>query len=208
MMGDTTMTQRLAAALLALPLMFAAGAPSGATAQEQPVLLPTRDVAVTFRLSGSTQLQGDINAIWSATRRTLRVDNASAPGWLLVEQQAGRAYMVMQQGVVMRLPATPDMAQMLDNPQAHGRVTRGARRTIAGHSCTDWQIERQDGKGGVACVTADGVLLRAQQTGKREVLEATRVAYGAQDPARFRLPQGVPQIQLPANTSGLRLPGG
>ena len=198
------MTQRLAAAILALPLLASAAA----AAQDQPILLPTRDVAVTFRLTGSNQQPGPIHAAWSASQRSLRVDNSSAPGWLLVQQQSQRAFMVMPQGLVMRLPAAPDIAKMLDNPQAQGRVTRGGRRTIAGYQCTDWQIERRDGKGGVACITPDGVLLRAQQTGRRELLEATEVAYGRQDPARFQLPQGAPQIDLPSNLSGLRLPGG
>jgi hypothetical protein len=39
----------------------------------------------------------------------------------------------------------------------------------------------------VVCVTADGVLLRARR-GERTVLTASRVAYGPQDPALFRLP--------------------
>ncbi|MDB5371051.1 MAG: hypothetical protein JWP20_2609 [Roseomonas sp.] len=198
------MTRRLATLCLAVPLLAA----TGAAAQDRPTLLPSRDVAVTFRLTGTDRMPGDINAAWLASQRVLRVDNASAPGWLMVEQATKRAYMVMRQGVVMRLPAAPEIALLLDAPESQGRITRLGRRSIAGANCTDWKIERPDGKGGTACLTADGVLLRAQQAGKQEVLEATRVAYGPQDPARFRLPSGLPQIQLPAGLSGLRLPGG
>ncbi|MBO1075815.1 DUF4412 domain-containing protein [Roseomonas marmotae] len=197
------MIQRLATALLA-PMLLAAPA----LAQQSPQLLPSRDVAVTFRLSGGNRQPGDIHATWLASQRVLRVDNASAPGWLMVDQPTQRAYMVMEdQRLVMRLPAAPEIAMLLDRPESQGRVTRLGRRTIAGAGCTDWQIERRDGKGGVACLTADGVLLRAQQTGRQEVLEATRVTYGPQDPSRFRLPQGFPQLQLPAGLRGLRLPG-
>jgi hypothetical protein len=189
--------------MLALPLLAAP-----AMAQQGPTLLPTRDVAVTFRLTGGNRQPGDIHAAWLSSQRVLRVDNSSAPGWLMVEQPTQRAFMVMEgQRLVMRLPPAPEIAMLLDRPESQGRVTRLGRRTIAGMSCTDWSIERRDGKGGTACLTPDGVLLRAQQTGRQEVLEATRVTYGPQDPSRFRLPQGYPQLQLPASMRGLRLPG-
>lgn len=200
------MTRRLATALtssiLALPLLAAP-----ALAQQSPNLLPARDVAVTFRLTGSDRMPGDINAAWLSSQRVLRVDNASAPGWLMVEQPSQRAFMVMEgQRLVMRLPPAPEIAMLLDRPESQGRITRLGRRTIAGMGCTDWRIERRDGKGGTACLTQDGVLLRAQQAGRKEVLEATRVSYGPQDPTRFRLPS-YPQLQLPASLRGLRLPG-
>jgi hypothetical protein len=196
------MIRRLALSLA--PLVLAAPA----MAQQSPTLLPTRDVAVTFRLTGGKQQPGDIHAAWLSSQRVLRVDNESAPGWLMVDQPSQRAFMVMEgQRLVMRLPPSPEIAMLLDRPESQGRVTRLGRRTIAGASCTDWRIERQDGKGGTACLTSDGVLLRAQQAGRAEILEATRVSYGPQDPARFRLPQGYPQLQLPANLRGLRLPG-
>lgn len=191
----------LAAATLALPVL-AQPAPA------RPTLLPTRDVAVTYRLEGSDKVQGDIDAAWSASQRLLRVDNASAPGWVLVEERTRRASMVMQQGLVVRLPDSPEIAMLMQDPESQGRVSRLGARTIAGQRCTDWKLDRADGKGGTACLTADGVLLRMQQTGRREVLQATRVAYGPQDPARFRLPAGAPQFTLPPGLRGLRLPGG
>jgi hypothetical protein len=199
------MAMGLIAAAVAVPAM-AQPAPS------RPTLLPTRDVAVTYRLEGSDRVRGDINAAWSANQRMLRVDNESAPGWVLVDERTRRASMVMQQGLVMRLPDSPEIAMLMQDPGSQGRVTRGGPRTVAGLRCTDWRLDRNDGKGGTACLTADGVLLRMQQTGRREVLQATRVAYGPQDPARFRLPSGAPQITLPQGLSqglrGLRLPGG
>jgi hypothetical protein len=201
------MIRRFAVALAPLLTMLPSLAVP-ALAQQAPMLLPSRDVAVTFRLSGGERQPGDIHAAWLSSQRVLRVDNASAPGWLVVQQPTQRAFMVMEgQRLVMRLPPAPEIAMLLDRPEAQGRVTRLGRRSIAGIACTDWQIERRDGKGGTACLTPDGVLLRAQQTGRREVLEATQVRYGPQDPARFQLPQGYPQLQLPAGLRGLRLPG-
>lgn len=199
------MIQRMAMALLAA----AAAAPAMAQpAPTRPTLLPTRDVAVTYRLEGSDKVRGDIDASWSASQRLLRVDNDSAPGWVLVEERTRRASMVMQQGLVMRLPDSPEIAMLMEDPASQGQVTRLGPRTVAGLRCTDWRLDRRDGKGGTACLTADGVLLRLQQSGRREVLQATRVAYAPQDPARFRLPAGAPQITLPQGLRGLRLPGG
>lgn len=201
------MIRRLAMALVpSLTVMPLLATP--VLAQQSPLLLPTRDVAVTFRLSGSDRQPGDIHAAWLSSQRVLRVDNASAPGWLMVQQPTQRAFMVMEgQRLVMRLPPAPEIAMLLDRPESQGNVTRLGRRTVAGMNCTDWKIERRDGKGGTACLTPDGVLLRAQQAGRREILEATRVMYGPQDPARFQLPQGYPQLQLPSGLRGLRLPG-
>ncbi|MBO1078653.1 hypothetical protein [Roseomonas haemaphysalidis] len=200
------MIQRMAMALLAAA---ATAVPAMAQpAPARPTLLPTRDVAITYRLEGSDKVRGDIDASWSASQRLLRVDNDSAPGWVLVEERSRRASMVMRQGLVMRLPDSPEIAMLMDDPSSQGQVTRLGPRTVAGLRCTDWRLDRRDGKGGTACLTPDGVLLRLQQTGRREVLLATRVAYGAQDPARFRLPSGAPQITLPQGLRGLRLPGG
>ncbi len=191
-----------------LLMTLLAGLAAGpAWAQALPVLLPDRDVAVTFRLEGSDQMQGDIQAVWSASRRLLRIDNASLPGWVLVEEASRRASMVMPQGVVMRLPDSPELAAFFRDPGAQGRYTRLGRRSIAGLGCTDWRLERPDGKSGTACLTPDGVLLRLQQTGRREVLQATRVAYGPQPAARFALPAGGAQFNLPPALRGL-LQGG
>jgi hypothetical protein len=196
------MTKHIAPILLAGALL--SGPALAQTAA--PTLLPTRDVAVTFQVQNSDRIRGDIQAAWLSSQRLLRLDNESAPGWVLVEERTRRASMVMPQGFVMRLPDSPEVAMLMDNPSSAGRITRLGRRTIAGLGCTDWQLQRNDGKSGVACLTADGVLLRLQQTGRREVLEATRVSYGPQDPSRFRLPANAPQINLPANLRGL-IPG-
>ena len=53
---------------------------------------------------------------------------------------------------------------------------------------------------GQACLTADGVLLRASGThdGQQGSLEATAVRYGAQDPAQFRVPEDFQRMQMPA----------
>ncbi len=197
------MTQPFATALLAATLL---AAPAWAQ-PSKPQLLPSRDVAVTFRVQNTDKVQGDIHASWLAREGLLRVDNASAPGWVLVDSRTRRASMVMQQGLVMHLPESPEVAILMQNPESQGRIARLGRRTIAGTHCTDWRLERQDGKSGVACLTDDGVLLRLQQTGRREVLEATHLAYGPQDPARFRLPANTPQLNLPENLRGLRIPG-
>jgi cysteine synthase A len=180
-----------------------ASPPPSPNATSRPISLRGQGV----RPGASTPSVDEINATWLSSQRLLRVDNASAPGWVLVEERTRRASMVMPQGLVMRLPDSPEVAMLMQDPESQGRITRQGRRTIAGQACTDWRLERNDGKSGVACLTADGVLLRLQQTGRREVLEATRVAYGPQDPTRFRLPAGAPQINLPEGLRGLRLPG-
>ena len=57
-----------------------------------------------------------------------------------------------------------------------------------------YEDEKQTGE---ACITADGVMLRGVGTddGRTGGVEATRVAYGPQDPARFRWPEGYRVVQ-------------
>jgi hypothetical protein len=76
--------------------------------------------------------------------------------------------------------------------------TRGGTAKVAGTDCTIWRYQGQN-QTGEACITADGVMLRAQGSsqGQQGEMEATRVAYGAQDPAQFQRPQGYQTMQVP-----------
>jgi hypothetical protein len=55
--------------------------------------------------------------------------------------------------------------------------------------CTEWEATATDGRRTVACITADGVLLRAR-AGDRTLLSAVSVDYAPQDPALFAVPDG------------------
>lgn len=187
--------RHLAAALtlLALP----------ALAQDRPPLFPTRDVSITYRVIGQVPQGAPANLVmsWNAAGQLLRTEMPGM-GYMVMDQRNQRAFMVMEQArMVMDLPAQQAMQQAAPPPSASFR--REGSATIAGHDCTIWSY--QDGTTqGRACVTAEGVVLRSEGTsqGRSGGMEATAVAFGPQDPARFQRPQGYQSMQ------GMPGPGG
>jgi len=178
-------------------LALAAALPAlDAAAQERPQVFPTRDVAVTYRVTGARAQSGlpAMTMSWLTSQQTLRVDMPGM-GYMVADQRAQRGFMVMEQ---MRMLMDIPMEQANAGLPTRGQFRQTGRDNVAGHACNVWNF--QDGNDrGTACITPDGVTLRAQGTsgGESGSMEATRVVYGAQDPARFRRPQGYQTMQMP-----------
>ena len=191
----------------ALPALLASLLALPALAQDRPPLTPARDVSVTYRTTGPGPGAGpgaagpEMRMSWLVAEQKLRVDMPGGMGWSVVDQRAQKMFMVMeQQRVVMEVPMQggPGGLTIPTQPPDSARFSRGGSATIAGIPCTIWQY--QDGPSrGEACLTADGVMLRSSGThgGQSGSVEAVAVAFGAQDPARFRVPDGYRAMQLP-----------
>lgn len=183
----------LAALLPGLPAM----------AQERPAITPSRDVSVTYRASGPGGNAGqnvEMRTAWLAARSLLRVDMPGGLGWMLVDQRAGTGVIIMEaQRMVMDLPAG-QIPQSMMGVGSSARFTREGTARFANLDCTQWRVEDQ-GETGRVCLTSDGVMLRAEaisgQAAGRGTLEATAVAFGAQDPGRFQRPAGYQSFQMP-----------
>lgn len=192
-----------AATLLALSLLAAP-----ALAQDRPPLFPTRDVAVTYRFLGQGAQPGMPQSAvisWLAAAQTMRMD-MPGQGWMVADHRGQRAFMVMEQmRMIMDLPMQQAMQQY--GPSANATFRREGSATVAGHACTLWSYQDR-GNTGRACVTAEGVMLRAEGTseGRSGGMEATNVAFGAQDPARFQRPQGYQTMQMPGGMPGQQPP--
>lgn len=183
------MRHAIAAALfVALPL--------AAQAQDRPQIYPTRDVAVTYRVSGQGQ-GAELTMQWSAAQRLMRMNMPGGVGYMVADHQNQRGFMVME---AMRTIMDVPMQQAAGAQQAmeNANFTRGGTEKIAGTDCTVWRYQGRD-QTGEACITADGVMLRAQGAaqGQQGRMEAVRVAYGTQDPAQFQRPQGYQTMQVP-----------
>lgn len=167
-----------------------------ALAQEAPRLFPSRDVAVTYRVSGAGPMQ-EVSMAWAAAPRLMRVE-LPGMGYTIADFAGQTGFMVMQmpQPMVMDIP----MAQAASHVRAleSARFTRQGTDRVAGVACTNWRHEGPQGSG-TRCFTDDGVLLRSQGSapGVQGALEALRVTYGPQDVARFQRPAGVPAMQMP-----------
>lgn len=183
------MRTTIAAALIAtLPL--------AAQAQDRPQIYPTRDVAVTYRVSGQGQ-GAELTMQWLAAQRLMRMNMPGGVGYMVADHQNQRGFMVMEaMRTIMDVPMQQAAGVQRDLQNAN--FTRGGTAKIAGTDCTIWRYQGQ-AQSGEACITADGVMLRAQGSaqGQQGQMEAVSVAYGAQDPTQFQRPQGYQTMQMP-----------
>jgi hypothetical protein len=197
---------------LAALLLFAA---APAAAQDRPQMFPTRDVSVTYRFTGTeAAAMPGMTISWLAATQAMRNDIPGV-GWMVADHRAGRAFMVMEaMRMIMDIPLDQAASQAA-TLSSRATFRREGGQSVAGQSCTVWSYTEGQ-RSGRACITADGVMLRAESTvqGKPVTMEATQVAYGAQDPARFQRPQGyqaMPQMpgggQMPGMPGGPGMPG-
>ncbi len=122
---------------------------------------------------------------WQAATQRQRVDPPTEGLFIVIDFRAGRMRTVRLSDrlvVDMAAPATgagtPDAAYV-----------RQGEDQVAGLTCTDWQATATDGRSTVACITTDGVLLRAT-AGGHMLLSAASVDYAPQAPALFATPDG------------------
>ncbi len=176
--------------------------PFAAQAQDRPQIYPTRDVAVTYRVSGQGQ-GAELTMQWSAAQQLMRMNMPGGVGYMVADHQNQRGFMVMEaMRTIMDVPMQQAAGYQRDMENA--RFTRGGTEKIAGTDCTVWRYQGQ-AQTGEACITADGVLLRAQGSaqGQQGRMEAVRIAYGAQDPSQFQRPQGYQTMQVPQGMPGM-----
>jgi hypothetical protein len=168
-----------------------------ARAADHPVLAPTKDVAVVYKLTGANQQNGAVKLqVTYASQGRVRMDffrTAEAPAAfasLIFDPPANRVTTVLPErhGYLQRdvgklvNPGTP-----LNDKMA---FTREGSATIAGVPCTDWRVANGTAAQGTVCVTDDGVVLRAVRAQPEGSMEATSVQYGPTPAASFAPPAG------------------
>jgi hypothetical protein len=194
----------------ALPVALVLLAGGTAAAQDRPVLFPTRDVAVTYRVTGAQPAGAppaqELSMSWNAAAQLMRMDIPGF-GWSVTDHRNARAFAVMEgMRMIMDLPIAQAMQQY--GPSESATYRREGTDTVAGTACTVWSYQDR-GNTGRACITADGVMLRGEgrSGGQSGGMEAVRVAYSAQDAARFQRPQGYQAMQVPGGAQpGARAP--
>jgi len=191
---------RIAATLVIAAVLAAPG--HRASAQDRPALAPTRDVTVTYELTGVSQQNGatTMRVVYADSGRRVRLDFFAFPaaaspfGSIIFDAPANQVLsMIYAQQKYSVLPATgrANPGLLLSDKMAY---VRKADETIAGLTCTDWQITNGAAFAGSACVTADGVVLRAIRTQPRPgTMEASTVTYGTPSASIFKPP---PDLKL------------
>jgi hypothetical protein len=156
---------------------------SGSRAEEQPKLLPTRDVDVRYDVTRPQQPKVRERVRWLAGERLERVD-ASGRSTSIFDRDA--------HVVTLLTPATRTFRKLdkaprrPSEPEPGAALQRGAEAVVAGLPCTDWSwIE--DGEKHIVCATIDGVVLRLIVDGQT-FIEARSVKYGPQRAVPLRDP--------------------
>jgi hypothetical protein len=185
---------------------------AAAHADDHPPLAPTRDAAVTYRVSdaGKNGKDAILHMYLKAGGNLLRIDTPGNHGYAIIDRRNKRMYMVIDaQRMYVELPAGDigDRAFMLTDSM---KFQRKGTDTVAGLGCTVWDVQAQDGSGTV-CVTDDGVTLRASGQGKggkgEGRLDAIAVDYAPQPAALFAPPSDYKKMEVPAAPDGSSTPG-
>lgn len=182
----------IVAALLAL-------GPAAAAAQDRPVLSPTRDVDVVYMMVQADAPGGprvvEERMRWAAAAGKLRIDPPTRGLWVVMDT-ASRRIATVRDGERSVLEIESAQAAPVPLPQAGASFVRRGTDSVAGVRCTEWQTTDVTGAPTLACLTDDGVLLRASGAG-RVLVEALHLTYAPQDPAVFRIPDDYRRIQPP-----------
>lgn len=193
----------------ALALMLAA---NSAIAADQPPLTPTRDVAVTYQAKDP---QGTVHVVhmnFDATGRRLHIDVVGQPGFQVIDRKANVLLSVLYtEKIYIERPLPPQVGNLMDR-SPNMVMKKGATATVAGISCTLWSVPTgQNSPDLQACITADGVVLKAEPVGGASAaprLEATSVVYGPQPDSLFMAPAGFRRVEpaLPPGAPGAGQP--
>ena len=168
-----------------------------ATAQQAPSMIPTRDVAITYRSIGGPGESMSFEMAWLASAASLRAD-VPGLGWSVADHRAGTGFIVVEaERRIMPMPPMVLHGQL--GPPQGATFTRDGSDRVAGQPCTNFRYQG-GGQEGRICLSAEGVMLRSLITaggpmGITGGLEATQIRFVAQDPARFRMPEGYEVMQ-------------
>jgi len=191
---------RAAAVLLGLLL---AASTSLTAAEERPLIQPSRDVAVTYRVEGAAAsvvpggIPGALRLSWDAAGQRLRAEPEGRTQAVIVNLRAHSAQIIDSMlRSALTLPVQDGDLQPLTLDGA--RLTQRGTDTVAGLPCTTWAVQSRRGAGTV-CFTVDGVALRAdgEVDGQHGTFTASSVIYGPQPDALFRVPPEYLQLSIP-----------
>ena len=187
--------------LLAAAALFAAMAGLAAPALAQPRLVPASDVQVLYHLSGpaAAAIPGGaadgVRLEWDAAGERLRSEPVGGPVYAIADLGRHVADVVFTaQNTYLELPLRAgDPQTLLDAAIGGGdaHFVRGNADRVGGIPCTDWKATARK-LDATACITDDGVVLRASGTwdGHEGALTAVSVTRRALAADRFRPPAG------------------
>ncbi len=183
-----------------LAMLIGLGGAGGAAAQDHPPYMPTRDVAVEYKVkSGPDDAPQHIHMMFTAGGDRVRVEPPGMPGYSVIDRTAQRMMMVFpDRHAYMELPFDPEKRRSFAFNDSM-KFTRKGTDTVAGVPCTIWTVQTEKTTG-IACVSEDGVILRGQGAGENagSSMEAVKVEYGPQPDSLFQPPADYKKVEMPA----------
>ena len=192
--------------LALLPAAIATLLPLAAAAQDKPVLAPTRDATIDYKVEGrgNTGPQS-LRMMFTAGGKKMRIDMPGQPGFVVMDRTAGRMMIVMADARrYMEQPMPPGQQGAFDLSENHS-FTRKGTETIAGQRCTVWESKGEHA--GTGCVTDEGLVLRGESVtpdGRQSKLIATAVSLAPIAATSFEAPAGFTKMEMPVMPPGAR----
>lgn len=177
----------LRATLLALCLATAPAAAQGPLARE--------DFAVTMQVEGPDGSRMTSRLSYRSAQGLVRAEMLESPFWVVLSIRDRTGFVVnMAERSITRLPAPLPGTETAPSGDWLTERHIGASRVL-GEDCTEWEYTAT-ALSFTACVTEDGVPLRmaGSAAGLTFRQEAGAVQREAQDPARFRPPEGFTEM--------------
>jgi hypothetical protein len=178
---------------------------SSAASAQVPLPFPTVDFMLEGKIVAASA--GPAQGVTTVMRHhggkmRIDIDNMGMKGYMLTERGGKTATMVMEPQPGMKMAMEIDISQA---SSANAGPTdlwsmKGERvgtDRILGESCDWWQAEHK-GRKSKACVTPDGIPLKAIDGQTNEpVWEVVRLERRTQDPAMFVVPPDAQRMQVP-----------
>jgi hypothetical protein len=152
-------------------------------AEEQPQLLPTRDVDITYKVTRARQRPISERVRWSAGAHLERIDGPNRSTSIFDREAKEVTLLNGATRTYTKLEGTP---RRPSEPDKDAALKRGGEAVVARQHCVEWSWT-EDAETHTICMTADGVLLRLV-VDSQTVMEARSVRYRQQPPELFRVP--------------------
>jgi hypothetical protein len=184
--------------LPAIALALAVASILPAAAQQPPLAIPSRDVAVRYRVPNAPATSQATRSVVAEGR--IRTEGRALTQRVihLIDTRSGQVTAMLDRDRTFqdlgRVAPVMTMEHSFVRPNT--RLTREGADRVAGLACTIWRVEPEGGSPEDlrrACITEDGVPLRLVEgigADAETLYEATEVSYAPQDPAQFRVPAG------------------
>jgi len=166
--------------------------------EEQPKLLPTRDVDISYDVTRPQQSKVRERVRWLAAQHLERVDTSRKSTTLFDHTAQEVTLLTPANRTYRKLEGAPRRAL---EPEPGAVLKRGGEAVVAKLPCTEWSWT-EEVETHTVCATADGVPLRLVVDGQT-IMEARSVAYGQQKPELFQVPPGYAPALAPDGDQGL-----